>query len=86
MGLADLPSYLELVDDSQTSPEDRALLVGLYRCLDRLPLEQRLAWVLRHVQGEQLEDVARLCSCSLATAKRRIAAAEDFLQEVMGER
>ncbi len=86
VGLADVPSYLELVDGSLTSPDDRALLVSVYRCLDRLPLEQRLAWVLRHVQGEQLEDVATLCGCSLATAKRRIAAADAFIQEVMRER
>ena len=85
-GLAEVPSHLELVDASVVSPEDRALLVGVYRCLDRLPLEQRLAWILRHVQGEQLEDVAKLCGCSLATAKRRIAAAESFIREVMDER
>lgn len=44
--------------------------------LESLPLEERLAWSLRHVEGHALEEVAAACDCSLATAKRRIAAAE----------
>jgi RNA polymerase sigma-70 factor (ECF subfamily) len=32
--------------------------------------------MLRFVEGETLEDVARACDCSLATAKRRLAAAD----------
>ncbi len=65
------------------TPEQRALLVRLYGVLDRLPIELRLAWLLRHVEGEPLEDVARACGCSLATAKRRIMAAQQALQEVL---
>jgi RNA polymerase sigma-70 factor (ECF subfamily) len=45
-----------------------------------VPTEQRIAWALRHVEGEALEDVARACACSLATVKRRIAAVEEQLQ------
>lgn len=58
------------------SPEALAELAALDRLLQTLPVEQRIAWVLRYVEGESLEDVARACACSLATAKRRIAAAE----------
>lgn len=56
--------------------EEAAELGAIDALLTTLPVEQRIAWVLRHVEGESLEDVARACSCSLATAKRRIAAAE----------
>jgi len=56
--------------------EQRAEIAALDRVLDQLPTEQRIAWVLRNVEGEGLEDVARACDCSLATAKRRIAAAD----------
>jgi RNA polymerase sigma-70 factor (ECF subfamily) len=63
--------------------EQRALLARLYRVLEQLPVEARLAWVLRHLEGERLEDVARACGCSLATAKRRIAAAQHALEEVL---
>lgn len=58
------------------SAEEAAELAAIDALLATLPVEQRIAWVLRHVEGESLEDVARACSCSLATAKRRIAAAE----------
>jgi len=67
--------YLDVADRS-ASPADRALLARVYQILDDLPANDRLAWSLRHVQGEKLERVAELCQCSLATAKRRIKAAQ----------
>jgi len=54
------------------SPEVRAELALLDAALARLPDEERAAWVLRDVEGYGFDDVARLCRCSLATAKRRI--------------
>jgi RNA polymerase sigma-70 factor, ECF subfamily len=56
-------------------PEHRELLRQLYATLDQLPVELRIAWVLRYVQEETVESVARLCGWSLSTAKRRIQAA-----------
>ena len=67
------------------SPEERALLSRVYGVLDRIPVEQRLAWVLRHIEGEKLEDVARLVGCSLATAKRRISAAQSAIEEALSD-
>jgi RNA polymerase sigma-70 factor (ECF subfamily) len=58
------------------SGEVRAELAQLDRALLTLPVEQRIAWMLRYVDGDELEAVARACSCSLATVKRRIAAAD----------
>lgn len=60
----------------QVTPEQRAELALLDRALGAMPFELRTAWVLRHVVGCALEEVAAGCGCSLATAKRRIAAAE----------
>jgi RNA polymerase sigma-70 factor (ECF subfamily) len=77
--LAPHPSYDRLVDPS-AGPEERQLLVEVYRALDRLPARERVAWVLRNVEGESLDRVATLCGCSLATAKRRIASAHDKLR------
>jgi RNA polymerase sigma-70 factor (ECF subfamily) len=65
------------------SPEEHALLARIYRVLDTLPTDDRIAWLLRHVQGERLQDVALACGCSLATAKRRIAAAQQVVQEAL---
>ncbi len=74
------PDY-DTVVDASASPEQRALLARVYELLDAMPTDLRIAWVLRHVQGERLEDVAELSGCSLATAKRRIAAAQRQLEE-----
>lgn len=75
--------YTQLADGA-ASPQDRALLSELYRTLDRLPVHQRLAWTLRHAEGLELTAVARACDCSLATAKRWIAAAEAALRVEVG--
>lgn len=63
------------------SPEQRAELALIDRALARLPLKLRVPWVLRHVVGYQLEDVATACDCSLATVKRRIGEAEAVVKD-----
>lgn len=63
------------------SPEHHALLKRVGHMLDSLPANHRIAWTLRHVQDERLESVATLCGCSLATAKRWIAAAEQAIED-----
>lgn len=70
---------LELRDPG-ISPERRALLARVYRVLDDMNVDHRIAWTLRYVEGERLEVVAERCGCSLATVKRRIAAAHARLQ------
>jgi RNA polymerase sigma-70 factor (ECF subfamily) len=48
----------------------------LYRALDRLELNARMAFVLRHVQGCDLAETAAACGCSIATIKRKLNRAE----------
>ncbi len=67
------------------SPEQRALLASVYAALDRVPVAERVAWTLRHVEGMELVEVAAACRCSLATAKRRIAAARAKLDKELGD-
>jgi RNA polymerase sigma-70 factor (ECF subfamily) len=76
--LAPDPSYEKLADPG-AGPEEKQLVIEVYRALDRLPARERVAWTLRHVEGEGLEEIAALCGCSLATAKRRIASAHGKL-------
>jgi RNA polymerase sigma-70 factor, ECF subfamily len=78
-GVEDGYDYGQLADTA-ASPQDRALLGELYRALDRLPVQHRLAWMLRHVEGFDLATVAQSCDCSLATVKRWIGAAETALR------
>jgi RNA polymerase sigma-70 factor (ECF subfamily) len=63
------------------SDEERALIAQVYRVLDRLPADERIAWVLRHVQGEPLHRIPELCACSLSTAQRRLARAQAALDK-----
>jgi RNA polymerase sigma-70 factor, ECF subfamily len=79
VGLDTVTPPLELRDQSMP-PDRRALLARVYQVLDRIPVDQRVAWTLRYVEGEKLEQVAEHCSCSLATAKRRIASAHARIQ------
>jgi RNA polymerase sigma-70 factor (ECF subfamily) len=73
------------VCDVAASPEQRALLARVYRVLDQMAPNDRIAWSLRHIEGEPLESVAQLSGCSLATAKRRIASAARTLEEAFAD-
>jgi RNA polymerase sigma-70 factor (ECF subfamily) len=75
------PVDLDSVAAPDADPEVRALLAQVYALLQTLPADERIAWTLRHVERHRLESVAALAGCSLATAKRRIARAQDFLKE-----
>ncbi|HET9959297.1 MAG TPA: sigma-70 family RNA polymerase sigma factor [Polyangiaceae bacterium] len=81
----DTPAAYQAVADDRASPEQRALLARVYKVLDGIPTNQRIAWTLRFIEGEQLEAVAELCGCSLATAKRRIQAVSRLLEEAFAE-
>jgi RNA polymerase sigma-70 factor (ECF subfamily) len=67
---------LEALASPTLRPDDRAELALVDRMLHRMPAKQRIAWMLRRVEGLPLAEVASTCACSLATAKRRIAAAD----------
>jgi RNA polymerase sigma-70 factor (ECF subfamily) len=62
--------------DPAADPETRAELAKLDRVLATLPAQDRIAWMLRHVEGYQLDEVAAACRCSIATVKRRIDRAQ----------
>ncbi len=71
--------------DGGSNPVDRLLLGAVYEVLDSMPVDDRVAFVLHHIEGEKLEDVAQICRCSLATAKRRIARAQQAIDQRVGD-
>ncbi len=83
LGLA-RPAAYENIAAPELSVEDRIFLARIYTWLDELPAAERIAWILRYVQGETLESVAELCQCSLATAKRRILAVNQAIKRRLG--
>jgi len=83
LGLDGEADYASVASDG-ANQADRTLLREVYAALDRVPSKERVAWTLRHVEGEKLHRVAELCDCSLATAKRRIASAHARILEEVG--
>ncbi len=84
LSLDSAPSYQEIADDA-ASPEQKALLARVYTVLDKVPARDRVAWTLRYIEGQQLEEVAGICGCSLATAKRRISAAQERIERAFSD-
>jgi len=84
VGIASPPDY-EQIADGAASPYDRALVATVYRALDGLAVDDRIAFVLHHVEGETLEAVAMLSGCSITTAKRRILRARTALERRLSD-
>ncbi len=82
-GFTPTDGYDDIIGD-EVSPYDRLLVARVYRALDGLGVDERMAWALRHLEGEKMEQVAQLCGCSLSTAKRRVEAAQARMKEVLG--
>ena len=83
-GLVDDEAGMVELASPHASSETLTELALLDTALRRLPHEQRIAWVLRHVEGLALDEVARAIGCSLATAKRRISAAAEHVDLHLG--
>jgi len=83
LGLVQVGDAIDLdsVASSDAGPESRALLAQVYALLCTMAPDDRIAWTLRYVERHRLEAVAELAGCSLATAKRRIARAQQFLSD-----
>lgn len=75
---------MELLASAECGAETRADLARIDAALAGAPLRERSAWVLRRVEGWSLDEVAAACRCSLATAKRRVAAADERIRKVVG--
>jgi RNA polymerase sigma-70 factor, ECF subfamily len=58
------------------APEARQALRAVYRVLDVLPADERIAFALRFIDGMELTEVAASCDVSLATIKRRLVRSE----------
>jgi RNA polymerase sigma-70 factor (ECF subfamily) len=83
LGLGDDVGLAE-VRDGGSSPEDRAAFRALHAALESVGVNARIAWTLRYLEEERIEDVAKLCGCSTRTAKRWIARAQRAVKEALG--
>lgn len=70
------PTALPEVHAPAASEDVKSAIDAFYRLVDRLEPDERISFLLRHVEGLELTEVADACGISLATTKRRLAAAE----------
>ena len=65
---------------SRTAPPDVAAeLRAVYALLETLPVEERIALVLRRVERLEIPEIAEQMRLSISTVKRRLNAAETRL-------
>ena len=83
LGLGDDVGLAE-VRDGGSSPEERVAFRAVHAALEGVGVNARIAWTLRYLEEERIEDVARLCGCSKRTAKRWIARAQRAVKEALG--
>jgi RNA polymerase sigma-70 factor (ECF subfamily) len=80
------PEHVDLQHQEQPSSEARAALREVYDVLGRLPVDERMAFALRYIEGMTLSDAAEACETSLATLKRRLSRAEKRFLEAASKR
>lgn len=78
------PPMEERLRSRDASPEERLLRLEERACLEqslaKLPLQQRLAVVLRDIEGLSYEEIALLLDVSLGTVKSRICRGREQLK------
>jgi RNA polymerase sigma-70 factor, ECF subfamily len=78
--------YGDLPIDAAAEGETRdEWTVEVYGALDRLPAEQREAFLLRHVEGMEYEDMAIVTGEKLSTLRMRVKRAADALRARLKE-
>ncbi len=85
LGFRDVPLFDPDVAVATGAPPDVVReLTEIYEAVEGLPPEERVALLLQRVEGLPLAEVAEQMGLSLATVKRRIAAAEKRLDKRLG--
>lgn len=80
----DEETSLDELAAEHVSAEDRAELARVSVALRGLPADVRVAWTLRRVEGWPLAEIGEAVGASLATVKRRVAAADAVLRAHVG--
>jgi RNA polymerase sigma-70 factor (ECF subfamily) len=80
------PQRIEVSEQEPPCSDARFALSEVYQVLDQMPLNERMAFALRIIDGMTLPDAAEACSVSLATFKRRLTRAEKTFVEAAQKR
>jgi RNA polymerase sigma-70 factor (ECF subfamily) len=69
-----------------SSVEDMQTVRETYAVLDQMPVDERMVFTLRFIEGMDLIEVAAACDVSLATVKRRLRRAEERFNRMAARR
>ena len=76
-----------LVSQSTPGPEENRqwteMVEAITRCLDELPDEQRVATILRDVEGYEYNEIAEVMASTLGTVKSRLSRARAKLRDCL---
>jgi RNA polymerase sigma-70 factor (ECF subfamily) len=78
--LDEAPSSYEALADSAADPEQRAEVARVYEQLEDMSTNDRVVWVLRHVQGSTLDEISDFTGLSKSTVQRRLRKTEEQLR------
>jgi RNA polymerase sigma-70 factor (ECF subfamily) len=77
-----LARQLGFVSPTASDPGLSRDVADLLRTLEKLSPKLRVPWTLARIEGGSLEEVAEWCGISVATAKRRLARADQFVRRM----
>jgi RNA polymerase sigma-70 factor, ECF subfamily len=77
------PIDVDQVVSSSAPPDVGAELRAVYGLLEKLPVEERIALVLRRVERLEIPEIAQQMGLSISTVKRRLNAAEGRLERAI---
>jgi RNA polymerase sigma-70 factor (ECF subfamily) len=80
-----MASFAKVVPQAHV-PSVECSAAEIQKAMETLPPKLRIPWALSRIEQQELTDVATACSISVATAKRRIASAEDRLRRRLDAR
>lgn len=78
-----LGQQVKWVSPVASDPQVSREVSELYLVLERMPAKLRVPWTLSRVEGGRYEEVAEWCGISLATVKRRLALADEYVTRRM---
>ena len=79
------PEDAEEREATSVAPEAMEAVRSFYTVMDWFNGDERAAFILRFVEGMNLNEVAEACDISLSTARRRIGRADGLLGHTLGE-
>jgi RNA polymerase sigma-70 factor (ECF subfamily) len=62
---------------------DRELLRHINKGLQQLPMQQRTVFVLKHMHGHKIKEIAEMMGCAQGTVKNHLFRATDKLQKIL---